>query len=503
MNTIETDIGGKRKREVETCDGIKGVKENKDGEAEGEKCTKLRKENNVNSFLMHIPNEILGMILNRLDRKDLIRLSSTNREHRGLVYFNLFSSIQMKWKDIKPFLDNFKQLECVQRVKILCDLKNEKETNHGEWNVSFKKLFEECKNLNDMHIELITSARCLKYKDDFDVEVSNKIEKMTLVSKSVCNSGDVNDNAMFELTQLQRFHKIKALTLKGFSIAKDIYFYPKIKEDMSDYRKRCLDGKLIDLEEIRLINCAWEYPVNLKEVFSPEYPIPGNASLLSSSIRNSRGDHNCRPVKIGLYYSGDYVKFTGCERFKSFINTEYDEKFFFGIDFYKNLKELEVVIMNERPKENGFACYYPWLDMINLQREYYCEAEESTASLGEAATMATATTLVKRSILGNLERLVLVGWRSSSIQELDKCFSPREGIEMHMRHFELYLARRGNTCHQLHDEPLREDELRWAASYAVRLRSIFGAACYVKVGFVDECLDDGRYNDVFGDVFRV
>ena len=492
MYTADKDLGGKRKREFDDDYGIANGEGQEDSILDVRQGMKLRRTSNVNSFLMHIPNEILSKILDELSRKDLILLSSTNHEHRGLVYMDLFSNIHLRWKDVKTFLENFKQLDYVQRVKILCDLEKEKETNHGEWNVSFKRLFEECKNLRDMHIELITSARCLKYKDDFDVELSNKIEKMTLVSKSVCNSGDVNDNAMFELTQLQRFHNIRELTLKGFSIAKDIYFYPKIKEDMSDYRKRSLDGKLIELDEIKMINCAWEYPVNLKDVFSPEYPMPGNGSLLSSSIRNRRGDTNCRPVKIGLYFSGDYVKFTGCERFKSFINTEYNERFFFEIDFYKNLKELEIVILSDKYKENGFTCYYPWLHMINLQREYYTEVAQDGAPVDSA--------MVKRSILGNLEKLVLVGWRSSSIQELDKHFAAKEGIEMHMRHFELYLMRGNN--YQRSGEPFREEEVCKADAYTQRLRSLFGAGCYVKVGYIDECMD-GRYDETFGDVFRL
>ncbi|ODQ45197.1 hypothetical protein PICMEDRAFT_17686 [Pichia membranifaciens NRRL Y-2026] len=497
MYPTEKDLGGKRKREVDEYRIVK--EEMQDGSIlDDRQCMKLRKKSNVNSFLMHIPNEILGKILDEVSRKDLIRLSSTNHEHRGLVYMDLFRNIHLKWKDIKLFLENFKQLDYVQRVKILCDLENEKETNNGEWNVSFRKLFEECKNLREMHIELITSARCLKYKDDFDVELSNKVEKMTLVSKSVCNSGDVNDNAMFELTQLQRFHNIRQLTLKGFSIAKDIYFYPKIKEDMSDYRKRSLDGKLIELDEVKLINCAWEYPVNLKDVFSPEYPMPGNGSLLSSSTRNRRGDTNCRPVKIGLYFSGDYVKFTGCERFKSFINTEYNERFFFEIDFYKNLKELEVVVLNDRYKENGFTCYYPWLHMINLQREYYTEVAPDNGWSGHGAPVDSA--MVKRSILSNLEKLVLVGWRSSSIQELDKCFAAKDGIEMHMRHFELYLMRGNN--YERSGKPLLEEEVRKIDTYTQRLRSIFGPCCHVKVGYIDECMDE-RYDDTFGDVFRL
>lgn len=438
------------------------------------------------SFLMNIPNEILNMILEKLNRKELINLSCINREHRGLLYYEIFKNIQFKWKDIKFFLENFKQLNNVESVLILCDLKNEKETNHGEWNVSFKKLFERCLNLNEMYIELITSGRCLKYKDDFDVELSNKIIKITLESQSHCNSGDVNDNAMFELTQLQRFHKIKELTLKRFSIAKDIYFYPKIKEDMSDFEKRRNDGKLIELKDINLVNCAWEYPINLKEVFSPDYPIPGLNSF------NVNKQKNCKPKKLGLYYSGDYIKFTGCERFKSFINNEYNEKFLYEIEFFEELKELELVILNDKNRENEFTCYYPWIDMINLRREYYIEDLNSNK-------------FIKKTILGNLEKLVLVGWRSSSIQDLDKCFKiSKEKDEenyLQLRHMELYLMRNNN--YQSSNIEIKDNELRRLSEYKERLQILFGNGCHVTVGYVDECIKDKRYEAMFGEQFVI
>lgn len=471
--------------------GEKRKREDKSFEKEETKIRKLEttKANNKNLFFMEVPDELLNIIIEDISRKDLINLSCINHEHRGLFYLNIFKNIQLKWKDIKGFLENFKQLDKVERIHIICDCENRTETNNGEWNVSFKKLFELCRHLKDMHIELLTSGRCLKYKDDFDVELSDNIEKMTLVSQSVSNNGDVNDKAMFELTQLQRFHKIRELTLRGFSIAKDIYFYPKIKEDMSDFKKRCIDGKLIELDDIKLINCAWEYPVNLKEVFSPEYPIPGgnNNMMFMNNIKNCKGYDNCKPSKIGLYYSGDYIKFTGCERFKNFINTEYNDKFLFEVDFYKELKELEIVIMNDRQKENVFTCYYPWIDMINLRREYYTQDKSD----GE---------IIKQSIFSNLEKLVLVGWRSSSIQELDKVFKINEGIEMKMKHFELYLMRSGN--HQRSGDVVTPEERMKIEKYRTRLEAIFGEGCCVKVGFVEECMD-GRYDDVFGEAFRV
>lgn len=434
--------------------------------------------NNNTSFLINIPQELLNLILNNLSRKDLINLSCINKEHRRLFYCDIVKNIQIKWKDINYFLNNFKLLNLIERIKILSDLNNLKETNKSEWNISFKKLFKDCQNLKDMQIELLTSGRCLKYKDDFDIELTNNINKMTLVSKiNENNDGYNNNNSMFELTQLQRFHKIKELTLKKFCIGKDIYFYPKIKQDLSDFEKRCNDGKLIELKDIKLINCTWEYPINLKEVFSPEYPINNN-----NIITNKQ---NCKPNKIGLYYSGEFIKFINCERFKNFINTDYNDKFLFEIDFYDELKELEIIIMNDKFKENEFSNFYPNIDIINLRREYYIKDFQTNE-------------IIKKSLISNLEKLILVGWKCSTIQELDKCFN-NNLKQFNMKHIEIYLMR-GNNFTYCYNNPIEYKDLTILGKYHNKLKNIFGDNCYVKVGYIDECMD-GRYDEIFEDSF--
>lgn len=482
MNT--TTYNDKRKREE-----IEDIKEY------GEEDNKLFRNNKINnfgqnlnnntSFLINIPEELLNLILNNLDRKDLINLSCINKEHRLLFYCDIFKNIQIKWQDINYFLNNFKLLNLIERIKILSNLNNLKETNKSEWNISFKKLFENCKNLKDMQIELLTSGRCLKYKDDFDIELTNKINKMTLVSKiKENNEGFINDNAMFELTQLQRFHKIKQLTLKNFCIGKDIYFYPKIKEDLSDFNKRCNDGKLVELQDIKLINCTWEYPINLKEVFSPEYPI--NNSNNNNNLINNR--KNCKPKKIGLYYSGNFIKFLNCERFKNFINTDYNDKFLFEIDFYDELKELEIILMNDKFKETEFSNFYPNIDIINLRREYYIKGFETNE-------------VIKKNLISNLERLILVGWKCSTIQELDKCFKINNTKQYNMKHIEIYLMR-GNNFTYCYNNPIDYKDLENLKNFHNKLKDIFGDDCYIKVGYIDECMD-GRYNDLFEESFAM
>jgi hypothetical protein len=372
-----------------------------------EKVKQIKRER-VDSVLMEFPNEVLEIIFNNLNKNDMINLSSTNKEHRLLIFDEVFKNVQMKWKNIKIFIDNFKYLDKINKLKIICDMENEKETNNGEWSASFKKLFEYCINLHEMEIGLIGSARCLKYKDDFDIESSNKIKKLTLESNNHYNEGDVNDKAMFELAQLQRFHEIKKLTLKGFSITKDNYFYPKMKEDFSDFEKRKLDGKLIKLKDIKLINCAWEYPLSLKEVFAPEYPIPGLSNMNNERLMN------CQPEKLELVYTGAYTRFLSSERFKNFINTEYNQKFLFEVEFYSKLRELSIIVVPEkdRLKEDNemdkpkTIQYFPWLEMLNLSREF--------------AVCTSTEGIIKQSILNNLEKLVLIGWRSSSVLDVDK-----------------------------------------------------------------------------------
>lgn len=378
-----------RKREEDECESVKRFKSSSN-----------------ESILMRFPDDILDTIIKDLRKEDLIRLSLLDKKHRLLMYNEVFKNVQMKWKDIKVFVDGFKHLDITEKVRIICDLQNEKETNNGEWNTSFKDLLSKCKKLTHLDIGLISSARCLKYKDDFDIELSDKIKEITLTSNDIFNAGDVNDKAMFELTQLQRFHNIEKLKLIGFSISRDNYFYPKIKEDFSDFAKRRFDGKLVNLKDITLINCAWEYPLSLKEVFAPEYPIPGISG--SSNMNNS----NCKPSKLELVYKGPYTKFLNSERFRNFINNKNNEKFMFEVEFYSQLKELRIIVIPDADEK--IIQYFPWLEQLDLRREY---------------GLCTDNEVIRGSVIGGLEKIVLIGWKSSSVHDVDRLLEKANSVK--------------------------------------------------------------------------
>jgi hypothetical protein len=407
------------------------------------------------SILCKLPSELVNVILEDLSRSDLLNLSLVDRRHRGVIFPMLFKSVFLKWMEIESFVENFKSLDIVEKVSIRSDLNNVGETNKGEWNASFKKMFERCTALWEMDIDLLTSGRCLKYKDDFDTDLSDKIEKMTLRSHSQGERGSVDDKAMFELTQLQRFHRVKSLRLIGFSICKDIYFYPKVKEDMSDYMKRRLDGKLIDLKELTLVNCAWEYPITLKEVFAPEYPIPG----IAHNGVGVGGVENCRLEKLSVIYTDEYIRFTACERFKSFVDTEHNDKFLFEIDFYKDLKELEMSCFISKDR---YDIALPWIGLINLGREFCVESEE------------TPGLFIKTSLLRRLEKLTLQGWRYSSVQDVERVFAGVSGGSV-LRHVRVSVAQ------QSLQKSVLTAQLTQLTQLTQRLRSVLHHAVQVQL----------------------
>ncbi|GMM30404.1 hypothetical protein DAMA08_031490 [Martiniozyma asiatica (nom. inval.)] len=439
--------------------------ENDDDISDTAKRIKINKKDIVGN----IPYELLIQhILPLLSRKDVINLSILSHTHRSLLHSIVFSKVETYWHSIPEFIKNFKHLSKVETIKFKSDLNDKKATNFGEWNNSLKDILS-LNNLNGLEMELLTSARCLKYKDDFDVDLSNKIKNLSLISQMGATTGDQNGEAMFELTQLQRFHHVQNLTLKGFSLARDTYFYPKVKTDMSDYKIRRKDGKLMNLSTVTLVNCQWEYPFSLSDVFAPEYPLPGG--VISSNKKVS-------PKSISLFYSGEASKFVESERFKSFVDNEYNKHFMFEIDFFKELKELSIVIVNSNYEKNSFSYYYPRLNLINLKREFWIESVEG---------------MKKQCMISNLEKLKLIGWRLWSDQELDSCFRVGADFQMNMKSVEFFVMRSGN--YQL--GVLTQSDKNRLNSYKLKLLDIFGEKCQVKVGYIDSCFD-GRYDAQFG-----
>lgn len=369
---------------------------------------KILKEGTKASILVKLPNEILGKVLNNINKEDLISLSSVNKEFRNYFKMIIFKEIKIKWKEIDNFCEVFKNIEDVYKIRIICDLQNEKETNNGEWNVSFKKLFERCLNLRGLEIGLLNSSRCLKYKEDFENKFSSKIKEMKLVSylqlNDYLNNGDFNNKGLFELTQLKKFKEIEKISLNGFSICKDEYFYPKNdsinNSTIEDFEEIINEGKLVKLKEIELINCAWIYPTSLKDVFSPEYQLP---SIFNNNAFN-KYKINCQPSKIRLVFDKRHSNFCSSERFKSFIDNEYNEKFEYEFEFFIKLRELEIIIEDKEENEDErIIGYKPWIDNINFNRKFTVIEEED----------GLKPVVKQQSIIGNLRRLTLIGWRSS------------------------------------------------------------------------------------------
>ncbi|KAG7700665.1 hypothetical protein KL930_002151 [Ogataea haglerorum] len=418
-------------------------------------------------FLLNLPLELIRCM--QLSREDLVNISTLDSAHRAKFYPLVYERLKLTWRDFKSFSESFKSKDLVRAIRIFSDLQDRKSTTYGEWNISLKGILEESPNLKELVIEVMSSARCLKYQDNFDTNLSDKIEKLKLIS----HSGAPNDESLFELTQLQRFHNIKQLTLNGFLLAKDQYFYPKFKSDFSDLKERSRDGRLVFLNDLTLINCKWDHPYSLSDVFSPVYPSPNPLLKLESNEFTS-------PERLSLFYSKNSSSFVAAERFRSFIDNDANELFLFETRFYNNLKHLSIVVLSEDYNENKYNYYYPWLNWLNLKKIFQTQNEETRE-------------IENKSILTNLESLTLVGWRMATLSELRNVFGIGKELKYNMKHLALYLVRPVPHFQEVSEKD--KLELRKVEEY---LQMIFNNGqnkhtCTFEVGYVEDCFADERY----------
>ncbi|OWB83274.1 hypothetical protein B5S33_g1903 [[Candida] boidinii] len=356
------------------------------------------------SFLLDLPLELIDTLitLGDLENKDIKNLSIVNSSFYKKYNYRIFKKINLNWNQIKLFNANFTNKVLVNSILIKSNLINTNETKYGEWNIPLDLLLKDYPNLNKLTIETLTSSRFLKYQDKIDLLESEKIEELGLIS----HSNEPGSDSMFELTQLIKFNHIKKLSLNGYLLTKDNYFIPKLIESPSS-TDAIVEGTLPFLQELSLINCKWEFPFNLCDIFSPIYQSFNNPNLDAS------------PETVSLYYSNDNISFIYSERFKSFLNTFNDDSFAFQTRFYKNLKNLSIVInyddettTNNTNYNNGNSYhnkYYPPLNLLDLKRQFKIQSKESDRY--------DSTT-----VLSNLNSLTLIGWRLNNVSELDKIF---------------------------------------------------------------------------------
>lgn len=423
-------------------------------------ASKRRKPAEPCDILLSLPIELFDIVMKHggLSRKDLINASMLSSSHRARLFRYVFEEIKLTWGNFKQFDNTFKHKDLVKYIRVYSDLNQAEKTTYGEWNITLTDLLADCPALTGMTVEVMTSARCLKYQDKFDVDLSDKIKTLRLVSHAT----EAADESLFELTQLQRFHNVRTLCLNGFFLNVDKYFLPKFKPDLSDYKTRCQDGKLINLDQIQLVDCRWEHPNNLAEIFSPAYRTP--------NVVFNEPTRFTSPRKIGLYYSEESSPFVVSERFRTFLDNSADEQFLFQTMFYRNLTDLEIVVLNRNHKQ-GYNYYYPWMNSLNLKRPFPVLSEDT----GEVHN---------QSILSNLESLTLVGWQLAHYRELDKLFD--SDFKYNLKHLSLYLVGREDL------DPVRD-----------RLDKLLNAPgknnyhCDIEVGHESDCLADGRYDRLY------
>lgn len=318
------------------------------GEGEGERDRKIACRFNI---LLDLPFEILELVLNEVKIEDIKNMSLVSRSMRGRILNRLFKEVKVRWEDIER-ISEWKYKYVINKVRIL---RERSVSAKSEWNISIKPLFkgsDDNSNSNnkikEIEIELIGSSRCIKYKDDFDSKESEGIENITLISTSG-GQGDYSERALFESTHIKRFKGLKRITLKGFTLGKDLYAEEEESGGVSG------GIYFANLKEINLVNCVWEYPLSVSDIFS-----------------------GCRAESVRVEYFGEAMRFTCSERFKAMVNVAANRRWSYERGWWSSVKRVEVVV------EGGSGVARP------------------------AAAMATAFT---RAELPGLESVVLAGWR--------------------------------------------------------------------------------------------
>ncbi|TID30561.1 hypothetical protein CANINC_000916 [Pichia inconspicua] len=316
---------------------------------EGEYCDnrKLQKCGEF-SLLSELPFEILELVLNEVEVEDLKNVSILNRKIRNRVLNRLFREVKVKWEEIKE-LSEWKQNYFIEKVRIL---REEGTRSSSEWNISIKPLFL-CNNLKDLEIELIGSSRCLKYKDDFKSDESFKIENIKLVCFNGGN-GDYSEKALFESTHIKRFKGLKSIELNGFTLSKDMY--EEEDEEVEEEEEGKKSKRLGKLKEITLVNCVWEYPFGISDIFS-----------------------GCKAEIVRIEYWGEAMRFTSSERFKAMVNIGANRRWQSDRKWWSSVRVVVVAV------DEGYS---------------------GTMRPGRA--LATAFT---KGDLPHLEEVRLVGWR--------------------------------------------------------------------------------------------
>ncbi|AOA64527.1 Hypothetical protein PP7435_CHR4-0089 [Komagataella phaffii CBS 7435] len=351
--------------------------------------------------MLSLPDDIITFMLNvkLLDRKDLVSISMLNKDYRKRFEPILFDKIKMTWSQLnstsncsdskqrQPLqislhrcFESFMYKDLVSFIRVHSDMHNFKQTSYGEWNTDLSPL-NDCKFLKGLAIEVLTSSRCLKYQ--------SALERSQIVSLRICSHSTTDDNAsLFQLTHIStHFPNVSKLTLEGFLIDKDQYFMPSLNNS----------GRLSKLRDITLVNCQWEYPLSLFDIFCPFYHH-------SSLYTTSKTPEIIQPTSLCLKYTNSYSSFVLRERFKTFINTTADKVGSFKSypAFYSNLKHLEISILNEEYHTHTSEYYYPNLSWLDLTARF---AEDSSSSL-----------------INSLRSLKLVGWRVNNLELINQLF---------------------------------------------------------------------------------
>lgn len=213
-----------------------------------------------------LPHEIITRILSLISRRDLIALSSVNRELRRIFLPYLFACTKVSWDDLisnwsklqKPFPVEASQLvECLRLTG--CCSKN-------EWTFPFAELFSSSRlpNLKSLVMPTSGSTNFFKYSSQ-----GSQLQRLKITA--------TKPGSVFSLEHLRPFEQLQELSLQDYEIE-------SFDEDPGCCRL---------LDSLELINCSWCYPFELQNF--------GRNKI----------------QKVELCYSNAFVV---SERFKTFLN---------------------------------------------------------------------------------------------------------------------------------------------------------------------------------------
>lgn len=241
--------------------------------------------------ILTIPNDIQNLIFSKLQKKDIISLSSINKEHREELISTVFKNIKGTWHSLvndKLILSKY-SYNIIQLRITDCD-------SYSEWQVDFNSFLRKLPNIKHLLINSGNSSNWLKYRSNCQInELSLFFEN--LEQPTVNNVISSRSPRIFSIEHVNKLENLKRLNLDSY------HFNWEPKDNF----------KVAHIESLTLNNCTWEYPFKLSQF------------NYSGTIK-----------KMVITYS----------KKNAFILSERFNQFLIGSEVFENVEDLEILLFN-------------------------------------------------------------------------------------------------------------------------------------------------------------